>query len=148
MPRRKKPEDLSGIDRHFKWIGSKHDNRRFIAEHVPQQVREVRSPFFGSAAVELDLLRTRPGLSVRASDKHTALVVFWKAMLACPEDVANKLARLVTKKSYLEAGVQTHGGWDSGRHSRAGMCRLVAYGCTLLAGECSLLQCQHEPPLI
>lgn len=86
-----------GIDKHLTWLGSKYDCRQLIAWCVPSEVSEVHSPFFGSGAVEFELLRKRPKLSLAASDLDQALVIFWQAMLASSDQVAQCLAKCIPR---------------------------------------------------
>lgn len=84
-------------DKLLVWVGSKLQNSEFIVDHVPLGISELVSPFFGSGAVELALLRSRSGLRIRASDLDHSLIGFWKAMVSIPKDVAKHVARLFPK---------------------------------------------------
>ncbi|CAE8619030.1 unnamed protein product [Polarella glacialis] len=79
------------------WLGSKFQARSLILACIPMevQVREVVSPFFGSGAAELELLRERRHVKVRASDADAALVNFWQQVLASPQAVANQLSGII-----------------------------------------------------
>lgn len=80
------------------WPGSKYKHRNFIAGHVPAETTEVVSPFFGSGAVELELLRHRADVRIHASDLDVALVIFWRALLASPADVVTQLKGLFPRR--------------------------------------------------
>lgn len=88
------------------WAGSKYKHREFIARHVPAETTEVVSPFFGSGAVELEILRRRPDVRIRASDFDISLVIFWRAMLASPADVAMQLKGLFPRRPVSKAAFE------------------------------------------
>ena len=72
-------------------IGSKYDRREFIAGHVPREVFQIVSPFFGSGAVELELIRQRRNLRVVGFDGDKALVNFWQELQRSPSDLVSHL---------------------------------------------------------
>mmetsp|Transcript_24617 Transcript_24617/g.69187 ORF Transcript_24617/g.69187 Transcript_24617/m.69187 type:complete len:498 (-) Transcript_24617:30-1523(-) len=84
-------------DQHLTWLGSKHDQCELILNHIPEGLTRVVSPFWGSGAVELALLRSRPKLRVHASDADTALIAFWQQMQASPGALVSELEKMVPR---------------------------------------------------
>eukprot|EP00927_Polykrikos_kofoidii_P022958 TRINITY_DN21285_c0_g1_i4.p1 TRINITY_DN21285_c0_g1~~TRINITY_DN21285_c0_g1_i4.p1 ORF type:complete len:689 (+),score=77.18 TRINITY_DN21285_c0_g1_i4:175-2067(+) len=91
------------LDKLFMWWGGKYPVRDFILGHIPQECKLIVSPFFGSGAVELRLLRERPAVRVVASDLTISLVRFWQAMLASPGQVADEVAKLLSTDRIVRA---------------------------------------------
>ncbi|CAE8595829.1 unnamed protein product [Polarella glacialis] len=85
------------------WLGSKFQARSLILACIPLEVQEVVSPFFGSGAAELELLRERRHVKVRASDADAALVNFWQQVLASPQAVADQLSGIIPAKRAVTA---------------------------------------------
>eukprot|EP00419_Tripos_fusus_P049383 CAMPEP_0172824628 /NCGR_PEP_ID=MMETSP1075-20121228/18133_1 /TAXON_ID=2916 /ORGANISM="Ceratium fusus, Strain PA161109" /LENGTH=438 /DNA_ID=CAMNT_0013665939 /DNA_START=37 /DNA_END=1353 /DNA_ORIENTATION=+ len=85
------------IDKYLTWNGCKYDARRLIAWCVPAEARRVVSPFFGSGAVELELVRSRLNLHIEGSDLDCALTLFWQAMLSSSDEVAKRVGQIVPR---------------------------------------------------
>eukprot|EP00928_Gymnodinium_smaydae_P022042 TRINITY_DN18641_c0_g1_i1.p1 TRINITY_DN18641_c0_g1~~TRINITY_DN18641_c0_g1_i1.p1 ORF type:complete len:453 (-),score=60.08 TRINITY_DN18641_c0_g1_i1:749-1948(-) len=111
-------------DKLFVWVGNKYTVTKFILRHIPKECVQVVSPFFGSGAVELGLLRERSDTSVVASDLTTSLVRFWEAMIDSPVRVANEVDKLLPTNrnvrkaefdAWVEAIAQESGSVDHAR---------------------------------
>lgn len=98
-------------DRYLEWMGNKYRVREVIAKYVPKKVSTVVSPFFGSGAVEFQLLRERPDLKVLASDLDKALVTFWQQLQRSPKGLVASIEKKMPRDDIIRRNLFDH--WRS-----------------------------------
>lgn len=69
------------------WPGSKLAHLSILCSHITENV--ILSPFFGSGALEFHLARTRPHITIHASDHDELLVNFFSCLKSDPERLAD-----------------------------------------------------------
>ena len=69
----------------LQYFGGKWYARYILGSHIPMQVNEIVSPFFGGGSFELHL--TKRSIKVNGYDGFEPLTNFWKQVIKCPSEV-------------------------------------------------------------
>ncbi len=106
--------DCAPVAPAWRWVGSKRELARLIADRLPSEIADYREPFVGSGAVALALLsRRRPPRRVLLADRNAEAICCWEVVRDCPDQLADALDRLIAKDSealFLAIRAQqTHG---------------------------------------
>jgi len=98
--------------------GGKIRARKKIAAFIPEDVREIVSPFFGAGSVELWLAAHR-GVKVYAGDSWKPIVEFWKEVFIDPERVASSAYEFYPMSKSRRRELQVKGFYSKKRYERA-----------------------------
>lgn len=85
-------------DTPLRYAGGKSLAVGYIAEHLPENLTKLVSPFFGGGSFEVALAK-RAGVRVEGYDIFDLLVNYWKHQIAEPELLARKLSMLTPDKA-------------------------------------------------
>lgn len=95
--------EMPSVDVPFRYFGAKTKAREVLSRHVPNDVKEVVSPFLGGGAFELYL--TARGIQVHGYDICEPLVTLWEQLLTSPLELSEKVREhvaVLTPESWLD----------------------------------------------
>ena len=93
-------------DTPLRYAGGKSLAVGFIAEHLPNNLETLISPFFGGGSFEVALAK-RGGVEVVGFDIFNLLVNYWQQQIDKPEALADQLTLLTPDKETMPKSSQS-----------------------------------------
>lgn len=86
----------------LRYPGGKSRAVKILKEHIPEDIKEICSPFFGGGSLEIAL--ANEGVKVYGYDIFKPLVEFWQVAIESPNELANEVEKYypLSKERFYE----------------------------------------------